>query len=119
MRWATVIEKVLKIRKAPTKTEMPAKISSAVVRKPKPSLMSADCWAASSAPVFDSTFGGRTAAIRVESSSGVTPSSASTEMSSKSSPLPVIDCASATVKTARLAPPSGTPEPNWPMPESV
>ena len=55
VRWATVIENVLKIRKAPTKTEIPAKTSRNVVRKPKPSLMSADCWAASSAPVFASS----------------------------------------------------------------
>ena len=43
VRWATVIENVLKIRKAPTNTEMPAKTSRKVVRKLKPSLMSADC----------------------------------------------------------------------------
>ena len=43
VRWATVIENVLKIRNAPTNTEMPAKTSRKVVRKLKPSLMSADC----------------------------------------------------------------------------
>ena len=59
VRWATVIAKVLKIRKAPTKTVIPAKISSAVVRKPKPSLMS---WASSLAtcsPVLTSTLVGQ------------------------------------------------------------
>ena len=40
VRWATVIEKVLKIRKAATNSETPAKISSAVLRKPVKSLMS-------------------------------------------------------------------------------
>ena len=40
VRWATVMLKMLKIRKAPTKIVIPAKISSAVVRKPKPSLIS-------------------------------------------------------------------------------
>ena len=34
VRWATVIEKVLKIRNAATNSETPAKISSAVFRKP-------------------------------------------------------------------------------------
>ena len=40
VRWATVIEKVLKMMNAPTNSEMPAKASSAVVRKPRLSRMS-------------------------------------------------------------------------------
>ena len=43
MRWATVIEKVLKIRKAPTNSAMKANASSAVFRKPRLSRMSLDC----------------------------------------------------------------------------
>ena len=43
VRWATVIEKVLKIRKAATNSATPANISSAVVRKPMNSPMSS-CW---------------------------------------------------------------------------
>ena len=119
VRWATVIENVLKIRKAPTKTEIPAKISSAVVRNPNPSLMSADCCAASSAPVLASAFRGSAASTRSESCSGVTPSAASTTTSSSSPSLPVIACASGRVKTTRLAPPRGTPVPKRPIPESV
>ena len=119
VRWATVIENVLKIRNAPTNTEIPAKTSRNVVRKPKPSLMSADCWAASSAPVFASASCGRTALIRVESSSGETPLDASTSMLSSSPTFPVIRCASGRVKSAKLAPPRGIPEPNRPIPDSV
>ena len=52
-RWATVIEKVLKIRKAPTNTAIPAKTSSAVLRKPNPSWMSPASSAAAWAPVSD------------------------------------------------------------------
>ena len=50
-RWATVIENVLKIRKAPTKTAIPANTSSAVLRKPNPSWMSLASSVAVSAPV--------------------------------------------------------------------
>ncbi len=50
-RWATVIENVLKIRKAPTKTAIPAKTNSAVLRNPNPSWMSPASSAAVSAPV--------------------------------------------------------------------
>ncbi len=82
VRWATVIENVLKIKKAPTKTEIPAKTSSVVVRKPKPSLMSADCCAASSAPVLACASAGSAALRRSLSSSGVTPSAASTLIAS-------------------------------------
>ena len=42
MRWAIVIEKVLKMMKAPTNSEIPAKTSSAVLRKPRSSLISSD-----------------------------------------------------------------------------
>ena len=43
VRWATVIEKVLKIRNAATNSATPAKISRAVLRKPMNSPMSS-CW---------------------------------------------------------------------------
>ena len=114
-----MIEKVLKIRKAPTKTEIPANASSTVVKKENPSLMSALCWAASSAPVFASIGPGSSALMRSESAAASTPSAASTVTSSISPTLPVISCASASVKTARLAPPRGTPVPNCPIPDSV
>ncbi len=50
---------------------------------------------------------------------GRRPRRPATAMSSNSPGLPVIACASGTVKTAMLAPPSGTPEPKRPMPLSV
>ena len=110
VRWATVIENVLKIRKAPTKTEMPAKTSRKVVRKPKPSLMSAGLLGGVLGPGLRL---GRPRQDRVERASrarsGVTPSAASTSMLSSSPSLPVIACASGSVKSAKLAPPSGTP----------
>ena len=56
---------------------------------------------------------------RLDSSSGVTPPEASTRIWSSSPSLPVIACASGSVKRAKLAPPSGTPEPNRPIPASV
>ena len=55
VRWATVIENVLKIRKAPTKTATPAKTRRAVERKPKPSWMSPASSAAVCSPVRTST----------------------------------------------------------------
>ncbi len=118
VRWATVIEKVLKIRKAPTNTEIPAKTRSTVVRNPNPSLMSADCCAASSAPVVASTSAGSSAAMRSASSAGSVPSAACTLIESSSPSLAVIACASVSVKTAIEAPPSGTPEPKRPIPTS-
>ena len=57
MRWATVIEKVLKIRKAPTNSEMPANASRNVFRNPRLSWMSLDSLSACSWPVRTSTVG--------------------------------------------------------------
>ena len=55
MRWATVIEKVLKMRKAPTNSAMKANASRKVFRKPRLSRMSLDSLAACSWPVRTST----------------------------------------------------------------
>ena len=55
VRWATVIENVLKIRKAATNSDTPEKMSSAVLRKPMNSPTSSCCEAVFSSPVSTST----------------------------------------------------------------
>ncbi len=73
VRWATVIEKVLKIWNAPTNSEIPAKTSSAILRKPRSVLMSSVCRCAASSPVSAIRLGGRIRAIRSRSSRDETP----------------------------------------------
>ena len=80
-RCATVTANVLKIRKPPTNTAMPAKISSAVVRKPSDSLMSPACSSACSLPVRTTAVSPSAWLIRCLSCSGVVPSSAATTTS--------------------------------------
>ena len=63
VRCPTVIEKVLKIVKPPTNSEMRAKTSSAVEKKPSDWFMALDCSAATVCPVTTSTPAGSTAAI--------------------------------------------------------
>ena len=74
VRWATVIENVLKIRKAPTNTEIPANDEQRVVRKREAVLdVGASSSAACCSPVFARTSAGSAALIRSRSSSGVDP----------------------------------------------
>ena len=54
-RWATVIEKVLKIRKEPTKTAMKPKTSRKVCRKLRLSRISSELRSALSLPVSTRT----------------------------------------------------------------
>jgi hypothetical protein len=54
-RWATVIEKVLKMMNAPTNREIPAKASRAVFRKPRSSRIPSDWLDASWLPVLTSS----------------------------------------------------------------
>ena len=115
IRWATVIEKVLKIRKAPTKSATKAKTSRIVVRKPRLSRISSEERSAFSSPVSTRTEAGISAAIRRLRTSGVTPSSAATEIWSNSPSLSVIRCASGRVSWAMLAPPNEA-LPSWVMP---
>jgi hypothetical protein len=77
------MENVLKIRKAPTNSEIPAKTSSAVEKKPSPSLISADVSALLSAAVTASAVAGSSAPMRAARASSATPSSAATAISWK------------------------------------
>ena len=72
-RWATVIENVLKIRKAPTSTAMNANASRPVVRNVRPWRMSSPSLSASSEAVRTCAVGGRIEAIWRLSASGETP----------------------------------------------
>ena len=80
-RCATVTANVLKMRKPPTNTAMPAKISSAVVRKPSDSLMSPAVSSACSLPVRTTAVSPSARTMRCLSCSGVVPSSAAATIS--------------------------------------
>ena len=104
-RWATVIEKVLKIRKAPTNSATPAKTSRAICRKLRLSRISLDCLLAFCWPVSTRTLLGAIRSIRWASAAAETPFAAATEIWSKRPTLSVIDCDSGRVSWAMLAPP--------------
>ena len=106
MRWATVIEKVLKIRKAPTNSAMKANASRKVFRNPRLSRMSLDSLSACSWPVRTSTVGPSVRASWVLSCWGDTPGLAATWISSKPSPLPSIRWASGSTRSSTAAPPN-------------
>ena len=76
VRWATSIENVLKIRKAPTNSEMPAKTSRAVEKNPRPCLICALDSLTAWAVVTASKPPGSSRAIRDRSSAWLTPSAA-------------------------------------------
>ena len=82
VRWATVTENVLKIRKPPTSSATPAKTSSAVRMKPRASDRSCACFSACSLPVRTVKSRPSSRAIAALSSSGEVPPAAATEMSS-------------------------------------
>jgi len=104
-RWATVIEKVLKIRKAPTSTATKPKTSSRVDRKPRLSRISSELRAAFSVPVSTRAERGRARSSRLFSAVGETPSRAATEIWSKRPRLWVSRWATGSVTWAMLAPP--------------
>ena len=94
-RWATVTANVLKIRKPPTNTAMPANTSSAIVRKPSESVMSADALSASSWPVRTSARAAQRARRSPAlSCSGEVPSCAATAISVISPGVSAIRCTS-------------------------
>ena len=106
IRWATVIEKVLKIRKAPTKSATKAKTSSAIRRKPRSSRIWSEFRSAFSSAVSTSNEGSATrCCTRRFSVSSETPSSAAIRIWSNSPRLSVIRCASGRISPAMLAPP--------------
>ncbi len=118
VRWATVIENVLKIRKAPTNSATPAKISSAVLMKPVNSPMSSRWDWMFCSPVSTSR-SGSAACSEAASRSGETPSSAATEIWSNSPSLPVSRWASGRVSTAIVAPPNESTSPSVAIPLRV
>ena len=105
IRWATVIEKVLKIRKEPTKTAMKPKTRRKVCRKPRFSRISSEARSAFSCAVSTRTPPGISRAIRRFSASAETPSAAATEIWSKRPRLWVRRWATGSVTWAMLAPP--------------
>ena len=118
VRWATMMVKVLKIRKAPTSRATKAKASSAVPRnRPMVSLMAAAESSASSSPVSTSYLGSTAARMRSRSCPAVTPSSAATSISSKRPSRFITSWAVARSKPTRRAPPrlSASPKPMMPL----
>ena len=113
MRWATVIEKVLKIRKLPTSSATPPNTSRITRKKLSWSLMSCDWRAAAWVPVSTTRRGGMTRLMRWASSLGETPGCACTEIPSSSPTLSVSRCASGSVSWAVLEPPEEVSPRRW------
>ncbi len=105
-RWATVIEKALKMMKAPTSTAMPPKLSSTGLRKAPIESLTDLVWSAAAwAPVLTSVSGGSSARIRVARVSAETPGSAFTSISLTRPAMPNQSCASASVVWMSSEPP--------------
>ncbi len=106
-RWATVIEKALKMMKAPTSTATPPSESSTGLRnEPMASLIWALWSAAACSPVFTSASFGSTARMRPASASGDTPSSPWTSISDTLPTMSNHDWPSASVMLSSSEPPS-------------
>ena len=111
-RWATVIEKVLKMMNAPTKSATPANASSAGVRKPEISPAMSSLWAwAFSAAVSTSRSAGRTARMRLARSFSLTPGSAVAKTLVTWSSRSNQRCASPRVTRTTVAPPIDSTSP--------
>ncbi len=119
-RWATVIEKALKMMKAPTSTAMPPKLSSTGRRKAPIASLSALVWSAAAwAPVLTSVDGGSAARTRFASSSAETPASALTSISETRPCMSNHCCASESVVWMRIEPPSDDWAANLNTPDTV
>ncbi len=119
VRWATVIENVLKIKNAATNSETPAKIKSAVRRMLMNSPTSSRCDSTFCSPVSAWTERG-SAAVRLAASwSGEVPSAAATWTWSSWPSLPVMRCASGRVSNAIVAPPKESMSPSVAIPTTV
>ena len=120
MRWATVIEKVLKMTNAPTSTAAPANASNAGVKN---ELIAPEIWSvcsfAASVPVCTFTQPGSCAAIRCLSSFGETPESPSTEIVDVLPTRSYQRWASANVVATTVAPPIDDTLPNRNTPTIV
>jgi hypothetical protein len=113
IRWATVIEKVLKIRKLPTRSATPPNTSSTMRKKARSSLMSSDCRSAAWTPVSTVRRAGSTRSMLRASSASETPSAASTEMASNWPCFSVRRWASSSVSWAVPAPPDEVLPSRW------
>ena len=119
-RCATVIEKALKMMKAPTSTAMPPKDSSAGLRNvPIASLICLVWSAAACAPVLTSAPGGTTARTRPASVSGETPATPLTSISETCPGRSNHCCASGRVVSMMSEPPSDDCAANVNTPETV
>ena len=118
-RWATVIENVLKIRKAPTSTAMNANASRPVVRNVRPSRMSSPALSASCAAVRTCAVGGRIEATLRWSSLSETPGLPATNAKSTLSRLSNSACAVVRSKTTTVAPPSPADWPSVASPDEL
>ena len=106
LRWATEIEKVLKMMNAPTSSAAPEKASSAGVRKlPMLSLACLASSAAVCAPVLISRVRGSAWRRRAASSVGVTPGAAEATARDTLPSRPYQPWTSAIVATMSVAPP--------------
>ena len=117
VRWATMIENVLKMMNVPTNSAIPAKTSSAVRMKPSPSLTWLAASSAACVAVTASTPCGRTDCTRVRRTEAETPSSATTSMVSNWPSAPSTRCAVAVSNATSVAPPrlSALPNPSRPV----
>jgi hypothetical protein len=120
VRWATVIENVLKMMKAPTSTAVNANASRSGVRKLLiPPATWSVCSLAASAPVCTLTSFGSAAATRFLSSSGLTPGSALRYTTDVRSVRLNQACASSNVVPTIVAPPIDETLPYLKMPTIV
>ena len=116
VRWATVIDSVLKMTNAPTNRATPPKPSRKYVMNAIPSFVSAASAEACAAPVCTSAVAGTRGSSACTSSSGEVPCVAATEMESKCPSFRNRACAVGTSKTANVAPPIESTEPNLATP---
>ncbi len=119
VRWATRIEKVLRMMNPPTNSEIPAKTRSAVLKNPsacctESALSSATCWL-----VTTSTPAGTAPFTRSRSSIDETPSTALASTLSKRPTLPNTRWAVVSSKMARVAPARLSASPKPVMPTTV
>jgi hypothetical protein len=119
VRWATRIEKVFEMTKMPTSRAMAPNTMSAISRNPRLVWLSSDSCLAASSPVTTSAWPRSSAATRVTSSSGDTPSSARTNTLLTSPSRPARRCASGSVKPAVTTPPALLAAPRENVPTRV
>ena len=119
VRWPTMIEKVLKMVKAPTNSEMKANTNSAVEKKPSALSTALACSLATVCPDTTSTPCGRTRAIPRWTDAAFAPGASTTSMVSKRPTSPRTAWAVGTSKAATVAPARFLTVPKRAMPVMV